>query len=67
MPSKIIGLALLLVGIILAYYGYQEGESLVSTVKESITGSPTDRSIALMVAGVITAAVGAGLILRGKR
>ncbi len=65
--QKITGLALLLVGLILLYYGFQEGESLASSLKESITGSPTDRSIALMIGGVLTACIGTGLLMMGRR
>ncbi|MCC5808224.1 MAG: DUF3185 family protein [Opitutales bacterium] len=65
--QRIIGLALVIVGIILLYYGYQEGESLASTVKETITGSPTDRSLTLVIAGIVCACLGAGLVFTGGR
>ena len=65
--QKVIGLALVLVGIVLLYYGYQEGESLASTVKETITGSPTDRSLTLVIAGIICACLGIGLVFTGGR
>lgn len=65
--QKAIGLALILVGIVLLFYGYQEGESIASTVKETITGSPTDRSLALVIAGIVCACLGAGLIFAPRR
>ena len=65
--QKFIGLALLLVGLILLFFGFQEGDSIASSLKESITGSPTDRSIALIIGGVISACAGLGMMLMGRR
>lgn len=54
---------MVVVGIILFYYGWQEGESLAGEIEEAVTGSPSDRSIGLIIAGVLTFAAGAGLVL----
>lgn len=60
---RIIGIALIVIGGFLAYYGYQEKESPVSQVEETLTGSPTDRSIGMMIGGVFVAAAGGGLLI----
>ena len=66
--NRIIGLALVLIGIILFYYGWQEGESLAGEIEEAVTGSPSDRSLGLIIGGILSFAIGAGLVLYpGKR
>lgn len=58
---KALSLILLVVGGILLFYGFQSRDSIASTVNESITGSPTDRTlwlIGLGVAGVLFGGLG---------
>lgn len=61
--NRFIGLGLIIVGIILFYYGWQEGDSLAGEIEEAVTGSPSDRSIGLLIGGILSAAIGLGLAL----
>jgi uncharacterized membrane protein HdeD (DUF308 family) len=55
---RAIGIALLVGGVILLYFGMNESDSFASEVSEVFTGSPTDRSIWMMVLGVVAAVAG---------
>ena len=57
--KKIISIALLVGGLVLLYFGYQEYHSMQSEINEFFTGSPSDRAIYLFAGG--GAAVAAGL------
>lgn len=56
--NKPISLALLGGGILLLIYGFSASDSLSSDVSRLITGSPTDRTIWLLVGGAIMAIAG---------
>lgn len=63
---KAISVALLVAGIILLAYGINESNSFSSSVKQSVTGSPTDHSVALIVSGAAAAVLGLfGLLRKG--
>ncbi len=62
--NKIIGLALLIAGAILLYFGYTEYNSTASQVTELVTGNPTDNSIWFLVGGAIAAIVGLGMLFK---
>jgi len=51
--SKIPSVAFLIVGILLLVYGLDASNSLTSSVSNAVTGSPTNKSIWLIVLGVI--------------
>jgi uncharacterized protein DUF3185 len=55
---RIIGLALVGVGVVLLVWGFSAADSFASDVSRFFTGSPTDRAIWLTIAGV--AAIVAG-------
>ncbi|MDB6113731.1 MAG: rane protein [Lacunisphaera sp.] len=57
--NRAVFLVLLVVGVILLIYGINAHDSLASTAKQAVTGTPTDRSIWLIVLGV------AGIIIGG--
>jgi LPXTG-motif cell wall-anchored protein len=63
--SKIPSIALLIVGVILLVYGLNASDSVSSSVSNAVSGTPTNKSIWLIVLGVIgVVAGGAGLIFR---
>lgn len=62
--NKIIGLALLVAGAILLYFGYTEYNSTASQVTELVTGNPTDNAIWFLVGGAVAAIVGLGFIIK---
>lgn len=65
--NKLISLALLVCGLVLIIYGVNASESLGSDFSRLFTGSPTDKTIWLLVGGVVLAAFGAGGLMRGSR
>lgn len=63
--DKVISIAILVVGVILLYFGYQESQSVASEVSEAFTGQPTDNSIWFIVSGAVLAIIGLGGLIRG--
>ena len=57
-PRRVIGVALLVGGVILLYFGMNASESFASDMSEMMTGSPTDRSIWMLVLGAVAAVAG---------
>jgi LPXTG-motif cell wall-anchored protein len=51
--SKIPSIAFLIIGIILLVYGLDASNSVSSSVSNAVTGSPTNKSIWLIVLGVL--------------
>ncbi len=64
---KFTSLALLIAGVILLFYGLQSHDSIASTVNETVTGSPTNKTIWLLVLGVILSISGAAGLFRGSK
>lgn len=56
--NKALSLAILVAGIILLVFGFNAGGSLASETKEALTGTPTDKSIWLIVLGAIAIVIG---------
>ncbi|MCE9620052.1 MAG: DUF3185 family protein [Planctomycetes bacterium] len=56
--NKAISLALLVVGVLLIIWGVAAMESFSSDVSRFFTGSPTDKSVWLMIGGIVAAIVG---------
>ena len=65
--NKIASLALLVGGVVLIIFGIQATDSFSSDVSRFFTGSPTDKAIWMLIAGIVAAVVGLGLTLRGAR
>ena len=65
--NKPLSVAMLAVGVILVIYGISASDSFASDVSRSFTGSPTDKTIWLLVGGVVAAVIGAGGLMRGSR
>lgn len=55
-----IGIILVVVGVILLILGIQASNSFASDVSRVFTGNPTDRSVWLIIGGVVAILVGAG-------
>ncbi len=63
--SKIPFLALLIVGVILLVYGLNAANSVSSSVTQAVSGTPTNKSIWLIVLGALgIVSGGIGLFLR---
>lgn len=66
--NKITSLSIFAAGVILLVFGLNSADSAASSVSEVVTGAPTDKSIWLIVLGVIGLLSGAaGLFFGGKR
>jgi hypothetical protein len=65
--NKGISVALLVAGIVLAIWGVSALESFSSDVSRFFTGSPTNRAVWLLVAGIVTTIVGLFGLLRGAK
>ena len=64
--NKTVSLALLVGGIVLIVLGVQAMDSFGSDVSRFFTGSPTDKSVWMLIGGIVAA--GAGLMtFRGTR
>lgn len=59
-----IGIALMVIGVGLAYWGYQQSGSIGSQIAQTITGSQTDKVMTLYVGGAASFFVGIYLFFR---
>lgn len=64
--NKTIAVALLVVGIVLLVFGFGAADSFSSDVSEAVTGAPSNKSIWLIVPGVLAAVVGGVALVRGR-
>ena len=62
-----ISIALLVVGIVLIGWGINAWESFSSNVSQAFTGSPTDRTVLLLVGGITAAIIGLFGLFRGGK
>lgn len=65
--NKTISLVFLVVGIVLLVYGFNASDSVASNVSEAVTGTPTDRSMWLIILGVVGVVVGGVGLFAGRR
>lgn len=65
--NKLISAILLVGGILLIVYGVNASNSIGSDFSRIFTGSPTDKSIWMLIGGCVAALVGAGGLMRGSR
>ncbi|TVQ34785.1 MAG: DUF3185 family protein [Geminicoccaceae bacterium] len=64
--SRIAGIALLAVGVVLLFFGYQASQAPVEQVAETLTGRFTESTMLYVVLGVAAVVVGGLLTLRGR-
>ena len=57
--NRSISFAILVIGVVLLIFGLNAGDSIASSAKEAVTGTPTDKSIWLIVGGI------AGIVIGG--
>ena len=65
--NKVISLALLIGGIVLIAYGITASNSFSSSVSRTFNGSPTDKTIWLLVGGAVAAVIGLAGVMRGSK
>lgn len=62
--KKIIGIALVVIGLGLAFWAYRLSGSVGSQVTEALTGSPTDRIMTFYIGGAVSLVVGLFLLFK---
>ena len=67
MTRRALGIALLVGGLMLLFFGFNASEGFASDLSETFTGSPTDRSIWMLVLGAIAAVAGGIMALAPGR
>jgi len=65
--KQIIGIAFLAVGIILLCLAYNSYHSAASDVSRVVTGTSTDKTLWLVVGGVLGTLIGVGGLLTGSK
>ncbi len=65
--NKPVSIALLIIGVILLIYGVSAADSIGSSFSRAFTGSPTDKTVWLLLGGVIATVVGAAGVFRGSK
>jgi hypothetical protein len=65
--NKLASIALLIGGVILITYGVSASNSVGSGFSRMFTGSPTDKTIWLLIGGVAAAVIGLVGLLRGSK
>jgi hypothetical protein len=65
--NKILSIALLVAGIALIAYGLDASHSIGSDVSRAVTGQPTDRSMWLLIGGIVAVVLGGGGLLVGRK
>ena len=56
--SKIIGIALVVIGLGLAFWGYRLSGSITSQITQAVTGSDTDKVMMFYISGAVCFVVG---------
>lgn len=65
--GRIVGIALLALGIMLLIFGFTATDSLVERASKTVTGEYTDRTMFYIIGGAVAAVVGLGLTAFGGR
>ena len=65
--NKSISIALLAVGVVLTVWGISASDSVGSGVSRFFTGAPTDKTVWLLVSGILVGIVGLFGVVRGVR
>jgi hypothetical protein len=62
--KKMLGIALLAVGLVLLFFGLNASNAPMEEVSEALTGQYSDRTMLYLVGGAISAIVGAVMLAR---
>ena len=65
--NKPLGIALLVVGVLLLVFGFNESQSAASDISRFFNNAPTDRAIWFLAGGGVATAVGLYLLLAKSR
>lgn len=64
--NLLISIVLIVLGVLLLYFGWQSSQSMTDQVAESFTGRFTDSTMWLLIGGGVALAVGAFMSITGK-
>ena len=62
--NKIVAIALIVLGVGLAFWGYQQSGSLGSQLNQVVSGAPADNVMLFYIGGAVSFAVGLFLFLK---
>ena len=62
--TKVIGIALVVVGLGLGFWGYRMSGSVGSQVSQAFTGSASDKVMTFYIGGAVSLAVGLYLLMK---
>lgn len=65
--NNIVGLAIFALGIVLLIFGFNESQTISSSVSRAFTGNPTDRAMWMTIGGGAAVVLGLILALRSRR
>ncbi|MFT3867180.1 MAG: DUF3185 family protein [Nibricoccus sp.] len=65
--NKMISVVLLVCGITLLVYGAMASDSVASGFSRFFTGSPTDKTIWLLIGGAVATLIGLAGLMRGSK
>ena len=65
--KKIIGMVLLVVGVVLLYFGLQATDAPLEQAREAVTGDYSDQTMLYLIVGVAAAVGGLALLFSGRR
>ena len=65
--KKIIGMVLLVVGVVLLYFGLQATDAPLEQAREAVTGDYSDQTMLYLIVGVAAAVGGLALLLFSGR
>ena len=62
--KKLLGLGLLIVGVVLLYFGFNQANSAMGEINEAISGKYSDETMAYLIGGAVAAVVGLFVTLK---
>lgn len=65
--KRVIGIVLLVVGVVLLYFGYHATDAPLEQARESITGNYSDRTMLYLICGAAAAIGGLALMVIGSK
>jgi hypothetical protein len=65
--KKIAGIVLLVVGVVLLYFGFQATDAPLEQARETLTGDYSDQTMIYLIGGAAAAVAGLLLVLFGGR
>lgn len=65
--NRTVSLAVLVIGVVLVIYGLSALDSIGSSFSRLFTGAPTDKTMWLLIGGIVCSAVGLAGVVRGSK